>query len=122
LDDIVVDTNVFVHAGTPEMELWQKPSLEFLTALLGCTTKLCVDEGFSLDESSNRSLMGLEFLENLQYGSPGMNIIVALAGAERIKFLPSKVETGIAKKINQAVKNKKTGLSSKSHSTQSTRH
>src|SRR4051794_30686563 len=78
-----------------------------LTAFLQSTTKLCVDEGFSLSQADNKSLIGYEFLDKLRAGSLGLAVITTLAGAERVKLLPRKVDQGAGRKIRQKVSNKR---------------
>lgn len=65
ITDVVVDTNVWVHASNPGEQRFEA-ALEFLEKLLySASILLCVDEGFSLDEASNRSLIGREYLDNI---------------------------------------------------------
>ena len=60
IDDIVVDTNVLAHAGNPD-EARQQSSIDLVVALKAGKTSICVDAGFHLDESKNRSHIAVEY-------------------------------------------------------------
>tara|TARA_R110002072_G_scaffold75624_1_gene177860 strand:+ start:2068 stop:2418 length:351 start_codon:yes stop_codon:yes gene_type:complete len=66
-----------------------------------------MDEGFALDESLNQSYIGLEYLNHLQPGSLGFNLIVHLATTNRIEFVTKKIPNGRKKYIEQLIRNKK---------------
>ena len=87
LADIVIDTNVFLHAEN-EQEV-RRESCQSLVALLReGNTLLCVDDGFNLlEESKNRSQIGREYIEHLRVGSVGYEIVRHLAQSGRLVFL-----------------------------------
>lgn len=87
LNDIVVDTNVMVHAQTPG-EARYVDSLTFLGTLLKTATVLCVDNGFSVDPAQNRSLIAAEYIDKLRFGSFAMNALIKMAGQRRVKEVP----------------------------------
>ena len=105
LNDIVIDTNVLLHAQNPNEKRFEDSS-NFINKILEKKTSLCMDEGFSEDESKNKSIIGCEYLSNLQFGSIGLNLIVQLAHQQRIKQLTKKAPKRIVRKINQLIINK----------------
>lgn len=105
LNDIVIDTNVLLHAQNPNEKRF-KDSSNLICKILDENTSLCMDEGFSEDESKNKSMIGWEYLSNLQYGSIGLNLIAQLALQQRIKQLTKRAPERIVSKINQLIRNK----------------
>lgn len=105
LSDIVIDTNVLLHAQNPNETQFENSS-NLINKILGENTSLCIDEGFSEDESKNKSIIGCEYLSNLQPGSIGLNLIVQLALQQRIKQLTKRAPERIVRKINQIIRNK----------------
>jgi len=73
LVDIVLDTNVLMHAENSQ-EARCEQSGNLLQAPKICTTKLCVDEGFDLNESRNRSQIGSEYLKHLRPAQSALNL------------------------------------------------
>jgi hypothetical protein len=85
LVDLVVDTNVFVHAHNSE-QAYSKDSLMVANALLepGVGTSLRVDPGFSPVEAQNRSKIGSEYFQWLVPGMVGHHLIQELAATKRL--------------------------------------
>ena len=83
LADLTLDTNVLLHSCNP-IEARHGASVEFLQCLLGCTTKLAIDEGFSLDEALNRSLIGGEYLAKIVPGTLPSAVLTQLALTGRV--------------------------------------
>lgn len=102
LADIVIDVNVFMHASDPR-QAHQKVAENLIRKLRECATHLCIDEGFDIDESKNRSAIGAEYLKHLRTGSLAFALVVHLGSNERIKIVSRKVPQAIAKKITQQV-------------------
>jgi len=102
LTDIVVDTNVFVHASNPVVTYCAEAKI-LLTALKNGTTLLCIDEGYNEDPARNQSLIGGEYQENIKPIMLAHAIIAELASTLRIKQVPKRVQPAIAKKINQNI-------------------
>jgi len=102
LADIVVDTNVFLHA-----ENRQEPRREQAEGLLlalqnqTCTTLLCVDEGFDVNEANNRSHIGSEYLRHLRFGTLAYAVVVHLLGSQRTKQVPRGVPRNVSRRISQ---------------------
>ena len=102
LNDIVVDTNVFVHASNPNVP-FHATSLALLRVLGDATVVLCVDEGFDIVEAQNRSLIAGEYYGNLISGMVGFAIIATLASTGRLKQVPKRVPQAVAQKIRRLV-------------------
>jgi len=98
ISDVVIDTNVLVHADNP-MEARSAASRSLLQGLLGVNTVLCVDEGYDPDEPRNRSRIGSEYRQNLRFGSLGLAVLVHLAGQGRIRTLPRRAPSVASRKF-----------------------
>jgi hypothetical protein len=106
LADLTLDTNVLLHSCNP-IEGRHGASIEFLHCLLGCTTKLAIDEGFSLDPAQNRSLIGGEYLAKIVPGTLPSAVLTQLALTGRVTTFKSSVNAQAAKKLNQMVANRR---------------
>lgn len=106
MDDLVIDTNVLVHTQNPECQYFS-PAVDFVGKIISSNTYLCVDNGFDLDESRNRSLVCHEYLKHLVFGSPGYSLIVAAASNGRISEVDRRAPRAIAKKIDRLLPNNK---------------
>lgn len=104
--DIVLDTCTLVHADN-NASVYQPFSFELITKMLANTTLVTVDDGFSLDESTNQSYIGLEFIKHLKSGSLGYNLIVQLALTSRINFVSNVIPNQTKNYIEQIIRNKK---------------
>jgi predicted nucleic acid-binding protein len=105
LADIVIDTNVLVHASSPTVA-YQQAALLLLNALELGSTALCVDEGFDVVEARNRSLIGGEYYENLVTGMIGFAIVATLANTGRLSQVSKRVPTHVAARIRRLVPRK----------------
>jgi hypothetical protein len=101
-DDLVVDTNVLVHAENPGEERCND-SRNFLWALYGAEALVCVDKGFSLDDAQNRSFIGREYLDNVPYGSLAFAVVRELAQLNRIRFLEKRAPQPEQQRIEQMI-------------------
>ncbi|HET7483993.1 MAG TPA: hypothetical protein VFJ64_01300 [Solirubrobacterales bacterium] len=106
LADLVIDTNVFVHADNPAEKRYTAASA-LLNALVDGETEIGVDDGFDLDPSANKSLIGHEYLEKLTPLSAGFRVLAHLAQSGRTKFVSKKFDPATRKQINQIVRNKR---------------
>lgn len=106
LSDIVVDANVLVHANNPG-EPRHQHAIGFVGALASCTAALCIDPGFDLEPSRNRSLIGQEYLEYLHHGTAGYELVAHLAAWGRLRPVPREVERAIGRRITQLIRNKR---------------
>ena len=102
LADIVVDTNVFLHAEDQRQASCTQ-ARELIRLLRTCATSLCLDEGFDLDEARNRSQIGSEYLKHLRFGTAGFALVDHLAKSGRLRLLPRSVPQQVAKVINRHV-------------------
>lgn len=105
LKDIVIDTNVFMHAGN-DAEPLQRCASEFIEALVNCNTCIGIDSGFSDIESQNRSFIWAEYLNNIQEGSAGRLALAHLLANERVSTFTRNVAVQIGRSINQMVADK----------------
>lgn len=105
--DIVIDTNVFVHANNPDDAERQKQSLTFLEAMRASATCLCVDEGFDyLNEAQNRSRIASEYLQHVRAGMYGQYLLQLLAASGRIAIVAARVPKQVSRKIRQKIPNR----------------
>jgi len=102
LADIVLDTNVLMHADDPE-EIRHQMSRALLRELSTCATHLCVDEGFDVNEANNRSIIGSEYLKHLRFGMFGYELVRHLASSLRVKQVPRKVPQRVSAHIQRQV-------------------
>jgi predicted nucleic acid-binding protein len=105
LNDVVIDTNVLVHAQNPDEQRFED-STNLIGTILSSNTELCVDEGFSEEESKNKSAIGSEYFDKLSFGSTGFTLVVQLAHQNRIKQLARRAPHHISRAINQILRNK----------------
>jgi len=98
LVDIVLDTNVLMHADNDKEPRCQM-SRDLLTELQDCATHLCVDEGFNLDEAKNRSQIYSEYLGHLRHGTLGFALVAHLARSQRVRTVSRGVPPQVSKKI-----------------------
>lgn len=99
--DIVIDTNVLMHADDPRLGKYRETSIQLQKAMRGDIRDLCVDEGFHTDPNKNRSLIATEYFANLQPGTTGHTTLMFLAQEERIKIVGTKVEPSAARRLRR---------------------
>jgi hypothetical protein len=104
LGDITVDTNVLVHAQNPS-EIRFEDAVAFLNELRGCETKLCVDRLFAFDHQ-NTSLIGHEYVRNLNAGGFAFEFLRLLLNTERVKSVATGAPANV-RKIVLAIANKR---------------
>ena len=102
--DLVVDTNVLVHASN-DAEERQADSVQLITYLLGSTELICVDPGFDIDETFNKSYVGYEYLKHLKNGMLGYAFVVQMAQSRRISEVSRQVNAHTSKAINKCMSN-----------------
>jgi predicted nucleic acid-binding protein len=103
LKDVVVDTNVFMHAGN-DLEARQAEAILFLEALIAGATKIAVDEGFAADEAINGSQIWAEYLNHIQESTIGRVAIAYLAQNERVVVVSRTVSQQHHKRVATAVR------------------
>src|ERR1700761_2410360 len=104
LTDIVVDTNVFVHAHNPE-HAYCGDARRLALALLTPTnsTLLRVDPGFHPIEARNRSRIVGEYLQKLVPGMLGHHLIQELAAAGRLSPVEPIKDQNLRKAVQRLV-------------------
>ena len=105
LSDIVIDTNVLVHSNNPNEQRYED-CCTLLEDLLDSSTKLGVDEGFSINQSDNRSYIGSEYINNINHGSLAFSVLSTLAASKRILFYPKRASRNEQRIINQTIRNR----------------
>ena len=103
--DLVVDTNVLVHAQNPS-EQRCNDARTLLHRLLNDDTALCVDEGFNPDEALNRSSIGAEYVEHIRAGTLPYTVIAQLAMSGRVVQKPKRAPRREQKLIEQMIRNR----------------
>ena len=102
--DLVVDTNVLVHASNDEEER-QIDSVQLINYLLGSTELICVDTGFDTNETLNKSYVGYEYLKHLKNGMLGYAFVVQMAQTRRICEVTRQTKAHTNRAINQCMSN-----------------
>lgn len=91
MKDVVVDTNVFVHAQERSSPHFLGAA-RFVAALMGANTDLCLDRDFEFDDSTRPgSLIGAEYLKHLLPQSYGYTALAVMLAAGRFKAVGTKV-------------------------------
>ena len=80
--DVVVDTNIWLHANNPTVDTFAA-ALEFVRTLLRSSTVLCFDTGVSLTEACNRSRILSEYLAQIKGSGVGKKILEELLQSGR---------------------------------------
>ena len=103
--DLVVDTCTLVHANSDTK--YQESSIDLIDKLLANQTLIIVDEGFDLNETDNKSYIGLEYIKHLAPGMLGYSLLQYIALNKRFKFVSNKVPNATKNRIEQLIRNKK---------------
>lgn len=106
MTDIIIDTCTLVHANNPESSYFDF-SVDFINKMFVNQTLCTVDDGFSLNETENKSYIALEYMKHLQPGSLGFNLILHLALNQRLDFVSNKIPNNVKNYIEQIIRNKK---------------
>lgn len=102
--DLVIDTNVLVHASSGDA-IRQEESVDLLTYLLSSTELICLDPEYTGHETTNTSYIGHEYLNHLKFGMLGYAFLTSMAQNQRILEISSSVPVAITRKINQCMAN-----------------
>lgn len=105
-NDVVVDTNVLVHADNKKIERHHE-CIDFINYLLDSTELLCFDEGFVWHETHNKSHIAQEYWKHLRYGMLGFMLVSKLASSKRVVEKPLAVDQTARNLITQKVTNKR---------------
>ena len=105
LQDLVVDTNVWVDSGNPGSYRFAD-SVAFVTAMAAAQTILKVDPKFSWDSSTNRSRIVSEYMDKMSPGSTGFEILRKLAMSGRFLSIEALPSYQIKRQVMQLIRNK----------------
>src|SRR4051812_34533316 len=78
-----------------------------LQDLLEGEAMLCVDDGFDIDESKNRSLIGGEYAERLTAAHTATAVIAALFSKGKVRFVSRTTPVPVKKTLEQTVRKKR---------------
>lgn len=106
LPDVVVDTNVLMHADD-DRQTHQEDARALLQDLLDGRTFLCVDEGFAIEEGANRSLIGGEYFQRLNATHTAMAVLAQLFAGGAVRLVSKTVPRGVKKHLEQTIRNKR---------------
>lgn len=102
LSDVVLDANVLGHSQNPEVAEFHD-SRALVAALRDGAVVLVVDEGFSLVESENRSILGHEYRAQIRAGSDAFYLLMECFAGLRGKWVSSRVNDADRRKVNREV-------------------
>lgn len=106
LNDVVVDTNIFMHAGDGRDATLQTSAIDFIEKLISASTLLCVDEGYSINEAENTSYIWSEYLRQIQESTVGRSAIAFLAQSGRLSEVSRDVPEQVARVIRRVVRDR----------------
>ncbi len=64
-EDIIIDTNVLIHAGDSSCDCFDA-AIQLLKNILDSNCVICVDRGFNMDVGKNKSLICHEYFQKLR--------------------------------------------------------
>jgi hypothetical protein len=105
LSDIVVDTNVWVHAQLPSEARFES-SVLFVTALRDAETVVCIDPEFDFTGAANTSLMGDEYIKHVRATGAGYAVLQFLFANARFVSVSRNVSTRERKIVMELVPRK----------------
>jgi hypothetical protein len=100
--DLVVDANILGLSENPAMPEYDT-CRSLLTELIQSSVLLVVDEGFSLVEADNRSIIGREYLDHARSGSLGYALLLACATSGRLRHVSTSVSDADRRFINRTI-------------------
>ena len=102
LEDIVVDTNIWMHASNPDVDTFID-ALEFVLSLKRSPTLLCFDTGASINEAENRSKILSEYRAHIGDSGVGSHVLAHLLNSGRWTDIDPKVVSSQRKVILQNI-------------------
>lgn len=105
LKDIVVDTNIFIHANNNAIKSCES-CIAFLNRLLNSNVFLAIDDEFNIDESKNTSRISYEYFKYIRHGSLSYAILLSIIKSNRIKQILESEYNCHKKLFNKIVRNK----------------
>lgn len=103
--DVVVDTNVFVHANDSNQR-YNSSAAAFLRNLQDSRCLLCVDEILDLSGSGNKSFIGQEYIDHIRFGSFSYIVLYSIIQNNLIKSIPRKEIAKHKQKVCKWIRNK----------------
>lgn len=100
LSDIVIDTNVLVHAGNPNDKFFAD-SMCLIVKMIDNSVPICIDDNIG------ESLIVHEYLDNLHHGSLGRILIENASQNLRFKPLPCRTDPSTHKFIKKNISSKR---------------
>ena len=101
--DLVVDTNVFMHAGNPNVKFFGG-ALRFVQALENSTVPICIDKPRANSvPDENASLILAEYRRRMKPTTYGMAVLAKLASTQRIQWVSRDVGAAINKRIRMLI-------------------
>jgi hypothetical protein len=92
-NDVVIDTNVLVHASNCNYEK-QQDCIDFINSIMSSSEFMCIDE-------YGGTIVG-EYKRHLKPGMMGHTLFFKLIKDKRIKEIDRSIDAAINKKINQS--------------------
>lgn len=104
LNDLVVDTNVWVDAGNPGVKRF-KNSVAFVKKMSEVETVVKVDPGYKWDSPTNISKIVSEYSEKLSPGGIGFEALRILAMSGRIIAVDALPPYNVKRQVIRIIKN-----------------
>ena len=106
LKDIVIDTNVLMHADNVSSGR-DKEAVGLLVAMLSSKTVLCLDVASGGKDDPDSSLIRQEYSDSLDGGGLGSHFVTQMVNEGRISYVSREVQAGVGRWINQRIRNKR---------------
>lgn len=103
--EIVVDTNVFMHASNTICE-YSSSAVDLMAQLIESKVLLCVDDIFDSNEALNTSHIASEYFRFLVPGSIGHTTLLAIISNGRVKSYCKKDFTSQKRRITKMIRDK----------------
>lgn len=102
VDDIVVDTNIWIHAGNPGVDEYED-ALRFVIALKASRVAICFESGASPSEAKNESKILSEYYAQVQGSGVGRQVLTYMLANSRWTTVDPKVPHDQHRAINRNV-------------------
>jgi hypothetical protein len=99
LDDVVIDTNVLMHACDPR-QAHQGQCLRLIELMRDGNALLLVDEGTNPQKPLEGFVMS-EYTARLAPGTPGQELLILLLSSSRVSGVPRHVPRPVAKELER---------------------
>jgi hypothetical protein len=102
MNDIVIDTNVFVHTNNPGNHFYRSAGAT-LEKIRGFDLCICVDDVFSLEDSKNTSVIGHEYIKHIRTGTLAYAFLLERLMKNKIVQVFKKDYNEIKRKLNRKI-------------------